>query len=145
MADYHLQFSEIITGSKKEIEWLATLMDNISAYTLEQEIDIADQHDKIFVESLKDQDSCLGLCLGFDFSIQDDGLWVSSMDYGSPEVLSEIVQYYLRKFGHKEKWVLRWSSSCSKPRVGEFGGGAVIVSADKIEYMDTWAWVNENT
>ena len=31
---------------------------------------------------------------------------------------------------------MTYATTCSKPRVGEFGGGVIVVTADEIEWLD---------
>jgi hypothetical protein len=38
---------------------------------------------------------------------------------------------------------LTYAITCSKPRVGEFGGGAVFVTGSDIKHFDTWQFANE--
>ena len=35
---------------------------------------------------------------------------------------------------------MNWANHCSKLRVEEFGGGAIAVSAKRIEYASSYAW-----
>lgn len=36
-----------------------------------------------------------------------------------------------------------WSDSCSKPRIGEFGGGAMWITREGIESMTTNQWLDD--
>jgi hypothetical protein len=47
------------------------------------------------------------------------------------------VQKFLKKFRPGQCWSLAYSTTCSKPRVSEFGGGAVFVTADTIQSNST--------
>src|SRR6266511_2233333 len=38
---------------------------------------------------------------------------------------------------------MAWADTCSKPRIGEFSGGAAFVTADKIEYIMADEWHRE--
>ena len=57
-------------------------------------------------------------------------LWVYAEESGSPDNVAWLVQKFLKKFRPDQCWSLTYSTTCSKPRVGEFGGGAVFVTAD---------------
>ena len=35
---------------------------------------------------------------------------------------------------------MEWAETCSKPRIGEFGGGAFVVSKEGSHYMNTGTW-----
>ena len=70
-------------------------------------------------------------------------LWIYSEEYGSIEDIGEFVHAFLKKFRPDQCFTLTWADTCSKPRIGEFGGGAVFVTADDIEWMNTYQWVAE--
>ena len=40
-------------------------------------------------------------------------------------------------------WSLTYATTCSKPRLGEFGGGAVFVTADNIRWNNSYDFVAE--
>jgi hypothetical protein len=62
---------------------------------------------------------------------------------GSPERLAHLVQTYLRRFHPDRSWALSWSVTCSKLRVGEFGGGGVLVTAERLCWVNTWEFLEE--
>ena len=61
--------------------------------------------------------------------------------WGSPERVAHLVQKFLRQFRPKECWSLTYATICSKPRVGEFGGGAVFVTADTKVWKNAYDFV----
>ncbi len=79
----------------------------------------------------------------FDYDLSDDEVVFYSEGDGDLEVLTKLVQKFLRKFRSKEVWSIQWSWTCSSPRVKNFGGGAAVVSAKKIEQLETNLWVKE--
>ena len=52
-----------------------------------------------------------------------------------------LVQKFLKRFRPDQWWSLTYAATCSKPRVGEFGGGAVFVTADEIFQQDACDFV----
>lgn len=38
-----------------------------------------------------------------------------------------------------------WAETCSKPRIGEFGGGACFITAQNIKWLSTYEWINSET
>jgi hypothetical protein len=42
-----------------------------------------------------------------------------------------------KAFDVEEAIYFEWAATCSKPRVGEFGGGAVVVKGGEALYMST--------
>lgn len=74
------------------------------------------------------------------FTVKLDGeatLWISAEESGDPSMMAHFLQYVLQKF-HLEKMIMfEWSETCSKMRVGEFGGGSCLITQDDIFYMNT--------
>jgi hypothetical protein len=77
--------------------------------------------------------------MGFEFAFEDRTesciLWLYSESYGNPENAAWLAQKVLKQFRPDQCWSLTYASTCSKPRVGEFGGGAVFVTANEIEWQ----------
>ena len=63
-------------------------------------------------------------------------LWIYSEQYGSVDQVAWLVQKFLRQFRPQDIWALTYACTCSKPRIAEFGGGAVIVTADELRWED---------
>lgn len=77
----------------------------------------------------------------FSFSSEftnEHELWIYSEECADPEEVALFVQAFLRHFGHTDYWTLTWAESCSKPRIGEFSGGALFVTKDKICFSSPW-------
>lgn len=53
------------------------------------------------------------------------------------EKLSELLQEFLKHFNLDRLIGFEYACTCSKPRVGEFGGGGILVSKDNIEIKTT--------
>jgi len=72
-----------------------------------------------------------GGCPGFDLeSSHEDGegvLWIYSDEYGEPEHVVRFVQRCATAFDLTGPWGFTWSTSCSKPRIDAFGGGAHVL------------------
>jgi hypothetical protein len=51
---------------------------------------------------------------------------------GNPDHLGEVIQHFLRKWRPNEFFTLGWSSSCSKPHPGQFNGGWMVVTEERI-------------
>jgi predicted transcriptional regulator len=88
--------------------------------------------------------------VGFAYQFHDDHdtpdgwgrhLWLYTEEWGSPERVAHLVQKFLRQFRPKECWSLTYATTCSKARVGEFGGGAVFVTADQAVWQDAYDFV----
>ena len=48
------------------------------------------------------------------------------------------MQALIKKFMPTYVFTLTCAATCSKPRIGEFGGGWIVVSRDEIHYGNTW-------
>jgi len=91
-------------------------------------------------------------CPECDFEKYRDGeskqplwlLWIHSEDgYGSLSGLMNLIVIWMRKFQVKEPFKLQWADICSKPRLDEFGGGAVVITTQGIFWMNTAEWVDK--
>jgi hypothetical protein len=76
-----------------------------------------------------------GDCIVFS----DDG------ESGDVDQLGEYVRQYFIKFEPKKYWLLRWADTCSKARPGEFGGGLMLVTAERLDYQGESEWVEART
>ena len=82
------------------------------------------------------------LCFQFAFYLGEPGnswdkyLWLFCKDCGDLEQVSQLVQKFLRQFRSGQSWSATYAVTCSKPRVGEFGGGAVVVTAERVTWHD---------
>jgi len=78
------------------------------------------------------------------FAYQWDGdncLWIHSEESGLVDHVAYFVHKFLRMFRKNECWSLTWAGTCSKLCIGEFGGGAIFVTAEDIKFDNCYAWV----
>ena len=73
-----------------------------------------------------------------------DGLWFNS-DAGEGDIdfTAYLIHRFLHHFKRPDIVSFTWAATCSKPRVGEFGGGGVIISAKEVNFWDAWSWVEK--
>ncbi|NLX98614.1 MAG: hypothetical protein GXY83_20845 [Rhodopirellula sp.] len=69
-------------------------------------------------------------------------LWIYADENGNPTHVVWLVRKFLKKFRPADSWSLTYSVTCSKPRVGEFSGGAVFVTADEIHWESAYDFVD---
>jgi len=62
-------------------------------------------------------------------------------DYVVHHIIALLAKTFLRRFRPDQCWSLTYAIHCSKPRVGEFGGGAIFVTADKINHLNAYDWI----
>ena len=71
------------------------------------------------------------------------GLWLHS-ENGGIDAVCAFLQHLLQRFNLKEAVTFEWSHDCSKPRMDAYGGGAAIVTAQKIKTMSTSQWLQKH-
>ena len=117
MANHYLQFSVTVTANEKTVEWAK----------------------KQFAEQSNDDENT-----GFELESYGDGeLYVFDEESGDPEAAANFIQEVLQFSDSEQIVLLEFAMTCSKPRPGEFGGGAVLISRERIEYPESdYAWFN---
>ena len=70
-------------------------------------------------------------------------LWLHADTYGEPAHVAWLIQKFLKRFRPDQCWSLTYANTCSKPRVGEFSGGAVFVTANEIKFQDASDFVEQ--
>ncbi len=82
---------------------------------------------------------------GFDLSRQDGSdsaiLWISDDDNGDVESVITFVLRLAEKLDLTGLWGFEYSNTCSRPRLGAFGGGAQVIV---LGARTTIAWTNTN-
>lgn len=137
MANNYTQFSDGIHHLTKEEEaWIRSVLIDP---TVDPDGPDAKNPDLIWNQDNED--------LGFDWKIVSDEingrylcLYTNSGE-GDVEQVILLAQRFLKKFRPKEYFTVEWACTCSRPRVGEFGGGAAIVTAKGTKYMNTDTWL----
>lgn len=85
---------------------------------------------------------------GFDLvvEIEPDGktLWIRD-NYGSPNVdlLAAYLQLVLQKYAPEHSASFEYATDCTKHRLDAFAGGALFITAEKIDYFSTWEWLSQ--
>jgi len=121
MANNHTQFSEVIPcETKEQMQWLEEMLAT--------------------AVRIDDEEEGYPVC---DLGRKADGIWVHSSDWGDLEALVGVVCAFQQRFQITEPWSLTWADTCSRPRIGEFGGGAVVVCKGEAEWLHTWSWCED--
>jgi hypothetical protein len=66
-------------------------------------------------------------------------LWMHDAGAGDPQAVVEFVRACAAAFGLTGRWGFQFALSCSKPRVGAFGGGAHLLD---LATGETLAWTS---
>lgn len=154
MANNYLEFSEVLQKLKKrERDWLTRQLESVTDEQFAQERGLPapgdDGDDWELARFLAEDDSLRkdaienGEHTGFQHAFEDDGktLWFYAEESANLEYLAAFIQKFLRQFRPQGSFGLSYSCTCSKPRVGQFGGGAVFVTASQIDYHSTDQWL----
>jgi len=117
MANNYTEFSEMIPcKSKEQQDWLM----------------------RELAEAVKDDDGAMyPPC---EFTPDGKDVWVYAEDSGDLDVLADVVATFQNVFGVEEPWTLTWAGTCSKPRLGNFGGGGLVAYRGKVSWQDAWDW-----
>jgi hypothetical protein len=67
--------------------------------------------------------------------------WIHASESGNLDQVASFISAFLRRFRPTHSWGLTWAETCSKPRIGEFGGGAVFVTATSIALFTAHDWL----
>jgi len=159
MAGNYLLFSEVVSHLEAQEEaWLKLQLQWIAVHG-KKETDIdgpddeatqnADWFGPRFLRDYEDYDPSWE-CLGFEYAFHDDHdtpdgwgrhLWLYADESGKPAQVAWLVRKFLRRFRPDQCWSLTYATTCSKPRVGEFGGGALFVTADRTAWQNAYDFV----
>ena len=136
MADNYLQFSESLDAlTPEEAQWLRQqLEEDPHTYCPEFLKDFADRE--------ADDTDC-GFACDFRDDAQERSLWISAEEHGDVWRVAHLVQKFLRQFRPDQCWSLTYANTCSKLRLGEFGGGAVFITADDVRGNDSYDYIEE--
>jgi hypothetical protein len=147
MANNYLQFSEAIYKlSEDERAWCEARLRHLEGLlpTL-----VDDGKDETCVPCApEDRPYINGAgCLCFQWSINPEQngycLWIYGEEYGDAQQVALFVQEFLARFRSNEYFTLTWAETCSKPRISEFSGGALFVTADEIAWNGAFPWLGE--
>ena len=161
MANNYLQFSEVLSHLTVEEEaWLRSQLEVVSVFGDREYVDgeVPNALDSVDDEwygcrawrDLPGYDPNDGVLIGFEYQFHDDHdsadgwgrhLWLYTEESACLERIAHLVQKFLRKFRPNQCWSLTYATTCSRLRVGEFGGGAVFVTADTIVWENAYDFV----
>ena len=124
MADYYTLFSAIIPNLTPE-----------EAFWLRGEYERR--------KNMEDDDGLPLSDFGFQIETGKDSFsaWIHDDMLGNVDAVADFVQCFLKRFRPNECWGMEWSNSCSKPRTDAYGGGAIFVTAKKVESSLTCQWL----
>jgi hypothetical protein len=161
MADNYLEFSEVIPKLTTEEEaWLKNQLETVCVFDGEEYPDdrlpenrSSEEADWVGCRALRDMadyDPNNGADAGFQYEFHDSDdadlgryLWLYSCDWGFVDNVAHLVRKFLGQFRPADCWSMTWSTTCSKPRLGEFGGGGVFVTAEQVLWQNAWEFIEQ--
>lgn len=141
MADNFLQFStEISNLNKEERAWCEAHLSLFGDEPPQEKDEGYEEFTRLAgIYELEDETDTLG----FDWKFEDDGLWIVAELNGNPDHVAHFMQMFLQKFRPKDALCFSWATTCSRPLLDEFGGGAAFITAKKIQWNNVWDWADQ--
>lgn len=158
MADNYCQWSESIEVTDEEAAWLNQVLS--LEFKTDEDLDIDADLESFRPNALDDLERRL-YSLDVDISLDDESwpnfdyrisdtennglkdFWVHSDEYGNLNNLVAVVEALINKFRKDYIFTLTFAETCSRPRVSQFGGGAVVVTAAETYWFSTYSWVEQ--
>jgi hypothetical protein len=134
MADNYVQFSEIIAElTQAEFAWLTKVL------TIEVDELSPEEIEELAKETgLHSSDLEWGYPpFAYQFQDNSTNLWIYSEEHVNIDNMGALLHTFMEKFKREGFIKITWSETCSRPRVGEFGGGALVITAKKWDFMHT--------
>jgi hypothetical protein len=148
MADNFMVFSEVIPHLiDDEAHWCQSRLDHLESLF---DGDLTKDAEDPALRLLPEDSTYDPNCGSFLWAVQKENdtewgrhLWLYADEGFDPETVATFAQEFLKRFRPLSSFAFTWSETCSKPRVGEFGGGAGFVTADDVQFFHTHEWVRE--
>jgi hypothetical protein len=71
---------------------------------------------------------------------EGEAVWIYTDEWGDVVRVAELVCEWQQKFTIQSPWSLTYAETCSKPRLDEFTGGAVVCYKGEAHYMNAVGW-----
>jgi hypothetical protein len=81
----------------------------------------------------EDNEESNGYC-GCNVTLEDKGVWFCGDESCNVEHVAEIARELVEQLEIDEPFFCSWAYTCSKPRIGEFGGGAFVIMRGRDTY-----------
>lgn len=149
MANNYLQTSEAYDLSPEQVAWFEKFMEDCARV---EEADPEDPEDAAFlarmatllgVDQGDSMEDAVSQTAAFTVEKESDGatsLWVhdDGGEYVNLDLVISVLVGMLQETQDDRVLTGTWAATCSKPRIGEFGGGWFAVSATERRYGNSW-------
>jgi hypothetical protein len=134
MANNYLQFSEVINDlSDEEIKFFHERFSWEPPDELPEEFEWPGWFDA----------DCGSVNYDYDLDRKSRSIHFYAEEFGNVDTLCVLVKEFILKFRPDFIFSITYAETCSKMRVGEFGGGALVVSKHGIDWINTYVWVEK--
>lgn len=127
--------------NQAEADFLNDLIDKAENFDSGDE-----ESDELVRDTFPDFDDYGSLGFQAQITMEDDGgeaIIFSDGGEGNVEFAVNLVQEFMLKFKVEKPIAFEFAFTCSSPRPGEFGGGAVVVTAHDDVWLNTAQWIAE--
>jgi hypothetical protein len=148
MADYYTQCSLEVETGKDGGDWLAEAIRCIELIERGDEYDPGDYtgyplHEGDFPRTPSVAEALEDWGWGFSYKRTGAGVWIYCDESGNIDLLADLLQEYLQRFDRDGRIGFSWAETCSKSRVGAFGGGAAFVTDSDFKVISTVDWLEK--
>jgi hypothetical protein len=150
MSNNYTRFSFAVRLPAPAAEFAKELDETIAAL-YDTEVTKEDRRDPMVLIAQRIFDAHDGNDSGCAFQIEDldkptkskdKVLYVFAEESGSPDIVGEILRTTLRKFKIPSPITFEWAEYADNSRPGEFGGGAMVITAKRIRAHNTSRWID---
>ena len=155
MPNYLTEMHKEIGGTREDIEKLKSVFDFFAKFGDELEawsdedfretgLNFSPERSDLFRSIARECMGNLGVKIElYDGTANHIGLGITSGESINVEATARILQDWIKEIGSDEPVQFEWANTCSKSVVDGFGGGAVHITRDTIEYLNTNDWMDE--
>lgn len=94
-------------------------------------------------EELSKDSEDFGPSCGAEIQEDNKTVWLYSEECADLERMIETLCEFQTRFKLKTPITFSWALTCDKPRLDEFGGGAVVVKDGKDYWVDAQSWAQK--
>jgi hypothetical protein len=141
MADYHEHFSDqlIVKLTDEEREWVEKILRPVDCHDYPSEDPELQECWDFLMEHIDREIIEDDVWPRFNCEIDDEGVWMYD-DGGCFQAthVVEFVHLFIKKFRPKMVWKMTWAGSCTRPQLGQFGGGWAVVDVHGAAFGNVW-------
>jgi hypothetical protein len=146
MSNNYTQFSFQIVVTKEQAEWLSAV--HALCSDLQEAVDGEPPRppsDPRFASAYTLIEQCIAgdLSASVEIDAGEGAAWFHADDCGDVEYTADLLAAMLAAFDSDAILSFTWANTCSKPRLDEFDGGAVVITKDDTKWLSPSRWIDE--